>query len=266
MWRSNETGSGPPKVVAQKAANLLRSQRHCRIPAAAAALTLALIWGNASEAAETPVGLGSIPLAGSATLQRIFDPEMLNAQIAYLESFTGPAMYIEGSTRIYKIDECRVSIGVEHEKITSLGIATSSKCTFDLARFFPNERFGQANKITFGEILKEFPGQFYAECMNECGNAGNEKAFLQVDGPHSDNFHSLIVEPSGVGEGLVAYLKWKAALLSRGEVWVNLRQYNCDHRFDDVAASAFRDVKPGFISVSGMITDNPQKMCGSRYN
>jgi hypothetical protein len=93
-------------------------------------------------------------------LERVFDPEMLGADVAYFEQVTGPARntYRDG-TKIYKIGDCEVTAAITGGSITSLGMGLSPQCTFDLNKFLSNssDQFPFPHTMTFGKFNPDCP-------------------------------------------------------------------------------------------------------------
>ena len=163
------------------------------------------------------VGLASTLVASSVNaqtkLQAVFDRDMLDAQVAYLEGIVGPAWRVYPGTRAYKVDGCVVTIGVSGSKIRNLHMDISPKCTFDLNAFVGNYHFPRLDRMTFGQFEQPYlEPQFQASCIYLCGNAADPVVRDYWAAPHSENFIEIAPEVALVGEEAInASMAWQAA-------------------------------------------------------
>lgn len=88
-------------------------------------------------------------------LSQIFDPDMLGAQVGYLERVTGlSAWRVDGATRSYRVGKCVVTISADQgNSIEWLRLAPVNRdCSFNLAPFLKaNSKFDVGN-ATFAEF------------------------------------------------------------------------------------------------------------------
>lgn len=215
--------------------------------------------GGASSTAPANVS-GAFPIstapaaasaAPSAKLAQVFTADMLGANLAYLETITGPAFKTEGDDRVYKLDGCTVVVGSTKGRIDNLGIIdVSPRCSFNIAQYFAG---GYAHPVpsfpTFGDIKLGLGGDFSADCLVDCGNAAEPVVQLGYEGSHADNFNELIAEASPDGGPMLdAYMDWSQKLVAKyGE------QAVVDNHFDDnldaVASKDFGPIHPTTIRV-----------------
>ena len=153
---------------------------------------------NATNAAANSAA--AAPPAGppSARLAQVFTPDMLGANVAYLETITGPAFKTEGATRIYKLDGCTVIVGAAKSRIENLGIqGYGGRCSFPIAQYFAGGYDHPVpNLPTFADIQAGLGGDYGADCLTLCGNAADPVVSLTYHGSHADNFNDLVAEVS----------------------------------------------------------------------
>jgi hypothetical protein len=193
------------------------------------------------------------PAAPSAKLSQIFTPDILGANVAYLETLTGPAFSTEGSDRIYKVDGCKVIVGVAGPKIDNIGIeGFSARCSFPIAQYFAG---GYDHPVppypTFGDIKTGLGGAYGADCLALCGNAANPVVALSYQGSHADNFNDLLAEISIADEpALTAYQDWSDKLAAKyGQDYVTSGKFNNGDNLDDVVSKDFAPIRPDTIRV-----------------
>ena len=189
--------------------------------------------------------------APSAKLAQIFTPDMLGANLAFVETITGPAFKTEGDDRIYKVDGCTVVIGSTKGKIDNLGVeGYSPRCSFNIAQYFAGGYpYPVPNDPTFGDIKRGLGGDYTADCLVDCGNAADPVVTLGYEGSHADNFNELIAEASPDADPMLsAYTDWSQKLVARyGEQAVV--DNNLQDNLDAVASKDFGPVHPTTIRV-----------------
>jgi hypothetical protein len=186
-------------------------------------------------------------------LARIFTPDILGANLAYVETITGPAFSTEGADRTYKVDGCKVIVGVAKGKIANIGIdGVSQHCSFPIAQYFAS---GYDHPVppfpTFGDIKDGFGGHYDADCLALCGNAADPEVSLAYQGSHADNFTNLYAAiPIADEPQLAAYLDWSAKLTAKyGQDYVANGKFHDGDAMDDVAAKDFARIHPQTIRV-----------------
>ncbi len=191
--------------------------------------------------------------AKSPKLAQIFTPDILGANVAYLETITGPAFSTLGTDRIYKVDGCEVIVGDAKGRIANIGIkGMSAHCSFPIAQYFASGYDHPVpNYPTFGDIKQGFGGGFDADCLTLCGNAADPVVTLSYQGSHADNFTNLYAAVSiGDGPELGAYEDWAAKLGAKyGRDYLVNGKYHTGDSMDDVAAKDFTGVHPDVIRV-----------------
>ncbi len=197
--------------------------------------------------------------APSAKLARIFTADMIGANVAYLETITGPAFRNDGDEATYKVDGCEVIVGETKGKIDNLGvIGLSPHCSFDIAQYFAG---GYAHPVpslpTFSDIKVGLGGDYAADCYMLCGNAAAPLVSLAYQGNHADNFNQLVASVD-IGDGPPgdAYADWGAKLAAKYGQDAVVRQAFADN-LADVAARDFGPIHPTTIRVGQKLIPVP---------
>ena len=191
--------------------------------------------------------------ARNAEFAKIFTPDILGANVAYLETITGPAFRTEGSDRTYKVGDCQVIVGVAKGKIVNIGVdGVSPHCAFPIAQYFAQGYDKPVPALpTFGDIKDGLGGHYSATCLTLCGNATAPLVSLTYAGSHADNFNGLYAAiPITGGAALDAYADWGAKLTAKyGQAYVENGEYEDGDSLQDVAAKDFARVYPQTIRV-----------------
>lgn len=157
-------------------------------------------------------------------LSKIFVPDMLGADLAYLEQLTSVAKSTDSYsyTKEYKVEGCSVEIGYGPDNtITSLGLTVSANCTFNLAPFFGEQGNNPVNQLTFGQL----DVSFYDDCLYLCGNAIEPSVYEHWEGPRAYNFLEILVSSVEAKDAC----EWADAMMKKeGEDWLMEGKFNCD--------------------------------------
>jgi hypothetical protein len=211
----------------------------------------------------TTVASSSSPTAASAApsakFAQIFTADMLGANVAYLETITGPAFRTDGDTRTYKVDGCTVLVGATNGRINNLGIdGYGGRCSFNIAQYFAGGYdHPTPSQPTFGDIKVGLGGDYAADCYRLCGNAAAPVVTLSYEGSHADNFDELVASVPVVSDPVAnAYSVWGDALVAKyGEDAVERNQV--PDALDAVAAKAFAPLRPTTIRVGLYLIPTP---------
>ncbi|MBV9995788.1 MAG: hypothetical protein JO127_11325 [Caulobacteraceae bacterium] len=215
--------------------------------------------GSAPAPAKPPTSRAGAPAALSGRLARIFTPDMLGANLAYLETVTGPAFKTEGADNLYKVDGCTVIIGATKGKIDNLGLADyGARCRFPIGQYFAQ---GYDHPIpeapSFGDLQQGLGGHFSADCLRLCGNAADPVVSLYYQGSHADNFNDLLASvPVNDEPVLTAYQDWSDKLADKhGEDYVVSGKYRTGDDMADVASRDFAPIRPTLVRVGANLPD-----------
>ena len=191
---------------------------------------------------EFSANFATVSLPSASKLTRVFDPEMLGANIEYLEQIVGVARNSYGNVRIYKVDSCEVNVQINNGKIENLKLYPSSICTFDLNLFLSN--YGQLprpEELTFGDFTDLVgSGRMYASCLSMCGNASEPVVSLSWQGGRLDGVLEVLIETQLVTDKVISAAdEWQAAMeRHNGKQWVDERRFNCEEPQNDLAIKA----------------------------
>ena len=180
---------------------------------------------------------------------------MIGADVAYFEQVVGPARNTFDSTKIYKVSGCEVTAIIADGSVRSLRLELSPQCAFDLNKFLPNYsgKFPSPHAMTFGKFdsVTGGNGQFYADCLTQCGNAADPVIYEHWQGSRADLTLEVMLEAVQVSDPVLSGANtWQAAMEKiEGEDWVVDAKFNCTHKYDAIARSAFRDVKISAITI-----------------
>ena len=202
--------------------------------------------------------------AGSNKVAKVVTPDMIGADLAYLEKFTGPAKntYDGGKKgeifKNYVVDGCNINVNITNNKINNIGIGgLSKKCSFDLNKFIPMD-FPPLHNLTFGKfdaIVSD--GEITADCLGICGNAADPSVFYEWAAPHVYNWYEVQLI-SGGDEGVST---WEDAMRKgEGEDWIIERKYDCNReKYNKIAKKALKNAEVGAIQIGFGIIRNDCK-------
>lgn len=169
-------------------------------------------------------------------LEKIFTPDMLDADLAYLETITGVAKSTYGNSKTYKVNGCEVEVRFAGKQITSLGLTLSKSCQVNPSKFV-NTTVQSTKNLTFGALDKSLGNVFHyqAPCLSMCGNAaGLETISAIYSGSHAENFIDVQIEATPEPE--VDTSPWVETMeRQEGSDWVESGGYNCSPKYDDIA-------------------------------
>lgn len=191
----------------------------------------------------------------SDKLAKIFDQETIGADVAWLENITGPARNTYGKTKIYKVDGCEITATTVKGTIDALRMEITPTCTFDLAAVLPRfeGKLPPLEKLTFGafDALTPGAGRFYADCLDQCGNAADPVVIEHWSGGRPDRVIEVMLEVAQVSDAtLAAADAWRKAMREgESKDWVIKRQFNCSNKYDELAHKVFRDIPITAITV-----------------
>jgi uncharacterized protein YecT (DUF1311 family) len=202
---------------------------------------------------EFSVNFTGISTTSNSKLAEVFDPEMVGANIAYLEQIVGVARNIYGDVRVYKVDGCEVIAQISRGTVDSLKLYPSAACTFDLNAFqVGGNRLPSLESLTFGAFTKLVgSGQMYASCLSMCGNAAEPTVSMHWQGSRAEGLLEVLIETQLVtDETIDASKQWQAAMeRKKGTQWVDDRKFNCEAIENDLAVKAFAHAPVWSITV-----------------
>lgn len=215
---------------------------------------------DASDTAQ-PAAPAVAPAAPVSKLAQLFKPDMLNAQVAYVETIIGPAKEVNGDYRDYIVDGCRVSIEAPKGAIATFGIEFKKGCSLNLGDFLGNAP-AKADGITFGDLIDTgYSSTISASCLQSCGNAADPTVSLLLETDHANNFINvegtvtLVEDPALDASGV-----WEEAMALEGEDYVIYGKFNCDGKYNEAGKKAFRKVRIESVRVGNIEPLTPTQL------
>ncbi len=215
------------------------------------------------------------PAPAATKLSGIFQFDLLNAEIAYLESITGPAIHIRASgpdvqAREYRVDGCRVTAYARGSEAIAYALDLTPTCNFNIGNFLGNG-YGSTRGLTIGKFAKGAFGahlRAQSSCISLCGNAGDPSVDFTWEGPHAANFLSVVLTITLADDAAVEAGRQWAAIMQKqeGDDYVSGTKFNCDNRYDAAAFKSFGKVKVTRITI-GYYQPNEEpykKSCGQQ--
>lgn len=209
-----------------------------------------------SSSAETgfpvaPVSADSAMSANSLSLlDKVFDPEMLDVDLAYFEQIAGIPRRTNGESREYRIDNCDVTVSLAQERVRHMRLGLKDGCSFDLNRFLPGYGLPPISQLTFGAFgdVVGLNGVWYADCLSGCGNAYEPAVYLDWAAPRVNSFITVQLEGEAMNGG-----EWRMAMEHvNGNDWVMERRFNCFNealKYRDIAYKEYAEKKPIAVTV-----------------
>ncbi len=202
------------------------------------------------------ITIGAEAHAVNIQVSDLFIPDMLGADIEYLEHRTGPAkntsQYKKYIEKIYKIDSCLLTVNIRKGKIIALKADLNDMCSFDLNKFIDNAP--SANLLTFGKFdtLTRSRGVFMSNCLKNCGNAMMPVIYENLRGARYNHWTDIMVEATQKDHPIInAATKWTTHMVNaEGIDWVHDTKFNCTRtKYDAFAHKVFTDVKIDAITI-----------------
>lgn len=197
---------------------------------------------NLSLVLSAVLSVGAAQAAYAGKLDEIFTRDMIGADIAYLQQFTGvPRTTLDGLFREYKVGQCTVTVYGE-KTVTSLELEVSPKCTFDLGKMIggaPNKEW--AHQLTMGWAEG---AHFSSYCIDMCGNAVDPSVYATLEGSRANGFLQIRLQAVLDGEDKAsdAAGRWVEHMVAKeGEDYVMETRFNKSNKYDDIAVRLFRD-------------------------
>jgi peptidoglycan hydrolase-like protein with peptidoglycan-binding domain len=191
--------------------------------------------------------------------QNLFSNDMLNIQVAFLESVLGPARTVTAlsqnrQARTYRAMGCAVTAYVQNDVVYGYGMNISRACYADLSSFVGGTDMPPITvSSTFGQYEDGIPGSYLATCLQDCGNAQDPMVIMRYEGPHADNYIDIELGVTlGTDKAIDASEAWADAMKAEGEKWIDDGNFNCapgGDKYQDVAAKAFAGVAPTWLFV-----------------
>ncbi|ATC34398.1 hypothetical protein CA606_19810 [Caulobacter vibrioides] len=204
-------------------------------------------------------------LSGPApAITELFVADMLGADRAFVERRIGPAKYVNDGERKYVVAGCNVTINYKGNAVRNMAIdGLSNRCTFNVAKFYPQERLTDAASLTFGGFDKMFRNTVYfPQCFGTCGNSANPSLTAHYDGSHAEQFVEIQVSNSYPYRGAAADKAFRKVMDAITSTPSNIDDNaDCSVAVSAIAQTYFTGVQINNIVVGYDLDTNPAR-CG----
>lgn len=196
----------------------------------------------------------------SASLHEIFDDDMYNVQVPFLESRVGVARRITNlvgeQIRQYTISGCWVDAYVVNNEVRGYGLILGGPdrsypdvCNTEI----PTSTNLRTNNLTIGRFIdgmgigvgiERSDRLLSSDCIFLCGNAADPTVTFHWEGPHVINFLRVDMTIVLAGDAsLNAAERWQNVMIkAEGEAFVRNTKFNCDAKYQKMGVELFRDV------------------------
>lgn len=193
--------------------------------------------------------IASAGAAQAATVQEVFNADMLGTNQRYFESIAGIPRESNGNDHVFRVKNCRITATIKSDKVTALHMDLVNGCEPDLRSFIGEAAPKPGQKITpsiFGSDLR-----YTAECLWMCGNAYDPSAYALWTAPRSEGGLEVLLGFVLAGsDALDASDKWMTQMKKEaGDDYVMNTKFNCDARFNNVAEAAFKNVAATSVTI-----------------
>ena len=198
-------------------------------------------------------------------LDSLFNIDMLNVQIAYLETILGPAKSVvplggpeKHEFREYIVEGCKLYVDANKGNAIKYTLPLTPKCQADLSKIVREPK--STKGLTVGKF-QSIHGDMAARasCLGICGNAADPVAEFIWEGPHAANFVRIGLGVTLASDAaLNAAEKWQRIMEAKeGEDYVISTKFNCTNKYDSFATNAFKNVAVDSISFDFQTSGDP---------
>jgi len=193
-----------------------------------------------------------------ASVAQVFNGEMLGTNLKYFESLAGVARTSFGDTHTYKVQGCEITADATGGTVHQLRLALSPACKADLSSFIGDFAPPANQPLTFAALHQSTGGplEFYADCLEMCGNAYDPSVYALWEGPRAIGFTQVLVEAMLTDDAAIdAAGKWSTEMKKhKGEDFVIDNQYNCERSFDPIALQSFKPVAITAVTIGTQLS------------
>lgn len=213
-----------------------------KVPASAPMTTTA---GQSATAPLAPI---------SPTLAKLFVPDAIQGNVAWVESMTGPAHQVLDNgngtqNRVYQVDGCKVTALASNQTINELTLDLAPNCNVSLRSMVASAPDVTANGLTFGDLFKDGAEDIALQCAgpDECGNSADPSIQATLGGSHADDFkqvvfNGIIAENADV-DALQDLMKAESAHTGKADLDLDAKVYNQDPQFPGLVQKKMGGVK-----------------------
>ncbi|QIM49585.1 hypothetical protein G9Q38_10560 [Pusillimonas sp. DMV24BSW_D] len=192
-------------------------------------------------------------VAIAADVKEVFNGEMLGTTQRYFESVAGIPRQSLGENHTFRVKGCDITATIKGGSVSALHMPLSDTCRADLRSFIGDYAPAATSKLTFGAFAQTSGGdlRYLANCLTMCGNAYDPSAYAHWEGPRAAGFMQVLLEVVLVEDAAYAAASaWGEHMTkAAGEDYVMDTRFNCEARFDDVAAQAFKNVQVTAVTI-----------------
>lgn len=206
--------------------------------------------------------------AGSNRVPRIMNTDMLQIQVPFLETITGPARRVSpriggpGQEREYRIDGCELTAITTGTQVNAYRLGLSPTCTFEMRRLIPNFRpAGSANQVTFAMLAQSFGTEFLPSCLMGCGNAADPAFSIFGESSRADGSIEVLATAIYNNDQVAAAaerLSGSARRVMSEDAIIDGR-FNCHPRYQELAQQAFSNVRIRQITLGYGLSSEPPR-------
>lgn len=190
------------------------------------------------------------------TLFDLLTPEIIGAEISWIENKIGPAKYIEGDQRNYMVSNCRLTIKVSKNKVNSFSVPTTDDCSFNISRFSRIETDSTiplSNHLTFEQASEIAGGVPQWNCLQDCGNVEPPAIYMVGGGSHVTNYMDIVVSRN---------LDFNSEKIDKWKESVDQIKDYCDEKFAEKLAEALKDVRVDYIEIGFDVSSSMSDLSG----
>lgn len=209
---------------------------------------------NASTPVTATPTPAAAPVAISPTLAKLFVPDAIQGNVAWLESMTGPARQVQDNgngtqKRIYQVDGCKVTALATKQTINELTLDLGAACNVALHSMIANGPDVTVNGLSFADVFKNGAGEIELQCAgyNECGNSADPSMQASLGGSHADNFMQVVFSGTIAGDkdvdALQDLMKAESAHTGKVDMDLDAKVYNKDPQFSGLVEQKMGGVK-----------------------
>lgn len=191
--------------------------------------------------------------AQAANVKDVFNGDMLGTTQRYFESIAGVPRQSLGDDHTFRVQGCDITATIRGGNVSALHMALSDKCRADLRTFIGDYAPAPASKLTIGAFAQASGGglRYLANCLAMCGNAYDPSVYAYWEGPRAADFMEVLLEVVLIDDPAInAANAWQDHMTqAAGEDYVMDTRFNCEARFDGVAAKAFKNVQVTAVTI-----------------
>lgn len=196
-------------------------------------------------------------IAQAATVSEVFNGKMLGKSQAHFETIAGAPQESYGDDRVFDVQGCLITATIQSGQVSALSMEPSETCQPDLASFIGEYAPKPGQKLTPAAFDSNLA--YTADCLTDCGNAADPWVYASWTAPRAAGGMEVMLGFVQAGdEALDAADKWATQMeKAEGKDYLLNNKFNCDARYNDVAATAFKNVIATSVKVGFNLPKEP---------